>query len=55
MAKNTKNKRKEIAYATACDTVMIFCSSMINHPLNCPKTWRKGPKCLKILKIKLFS
>ena len=48
-------QNKNIAHATKFEALMILCSSNISHPLTWSKTWGKGPKGLKILKLELFS
>ena len=51
--KQTKNKKNKLGkIATACDTLMILCSSIISHSSTSPKTWGKH---LKMLKTKFFS
>ena len=50
--KQTKNKKKKLGkIATACDTLMILCSSIISQPSTRPETWGKH---LKMLKTKFF-
>ena len=39
-----------IWHTAACSTLIISCIFNISHSLTCPKTWRKCPKRLKILK-----
>ena len=46
----SQSKLKSIGNGTKYSTLIISCSSNINHSLTCQKTWLKVSKQLKTLK-----
>ena len=49
-----QDKIKTIEHISKCDTLINSCYFNISHSLTCPKTWEKGLKRLKYLKIIIF-
>ena len=51
----SQSKIKSIGHATTCEILNISRNSVIIHSLTIPKSWRNGPKRLKILNSEHFS
>ena len=51
----SQSKLKTIENTNACAILFISFKSSISYSLTCPKTWRKRPKLLKLLKFQNSS